>query len=79
MHAQFRVHHRHVVLAHAAGAHRVVDRIGVLAYPVFELFVAVRIGRRCPLFAIRGQCGLGQNFLSLTNPVAQALQVTRVA
>ena len=79
MHAQFRVHHRHVVLAHAAGAHRVVNRIGVLANPVFELFVGVRIGRRCPLFAIRRQSGLGQDVLGLTHAIAQALQVTGVA
>ena len=56
-----------------------VDRVGVLANPVVELFVGVGIGRRCPLLAIRSQCGLGQNFLSLANPVAQALQVTRGA
>ncbi len=46
VHAQLSIHHRHAILAHAAGSDRVVDRVGVLANPVFELIVAVRIGRR---------------------------------
>jgi hypothetical protein len=45
VHAQLRIHHRHGVLAHAAGAHRVSNRVGVLANPVFELIVVARIGR----------------------------------
>ena len=56
-----------------------VDRVGVLANPVLQLFVVARIGRRCPLFAIRGQGGLGQDVLGLANTVAQALQVARIA
>jgi len=55
----------------------VVDRVGVLAYPVFELFVAERIGRRCPLFAIRSQGGLGQDALGLANPVTRPTGLLR--
>lgn len=79
VHSPLSVHHRHVVLAHAAGAHGVVHRVGDFSNPVFPLFVGPRICRRCLLFAVRRQCGLDQNFLGLANPVAQALQVTRAA
>jgi hypothetical protein len=35
------------------------------------------MGRRCPLLAMRGQSGLGQDVLGLANPVTQPTGLLR--
>ena len=43
MHAQLTVDHRHVVVAHLAGTHRVIDVVAFLTQEVTDVLVAFHI------------------------------------
>ena len=72
---ELRIDHCHRVLAHAAGADRVVDRVGVLPNPVRQLRVGRGLGGGRPFLADFAQGRLRQDALALAHALQQLRHV----
>ena len=80
VHPQLRIHHVQRPVAHAATAHRVVDRVGVVANELFDLGVALGVDRAGQFPSAQGCQGrLVQNPAHQLEAAHQAVHVVAVA